>query len=78
MLQPAAGVAGGAAKAGLGGAAGTGSGVYMLNELLRSTLWQTKSAASQVNLANALASGSADAVVDVLLKMGTAQVGESR
>jgi hypothetical protein len=53
-----------------------GSGVYLLNKLVRSTLWRTVSAASKVKLANTLASGDADAVVDVLSKMGAAQVGQ--
>jgi hypothetical protein len=44
--------------------------VYLFNKLVRSTLWRTVSAASKVKLTNALASGDADAVVDVLSKMG--------
>jgi hypothetical protein len=43
--------------------------VYQFNKLVRSTLWRTVSAASKVKLANALASGSADRVVDVRGKM---------
>ena len=57
------------------GASVTGTGVWLLGKTLCSTAWRTASAATKVKLANALASGSADAVVDVLSKMGAAQVG---
>ena len=40
---------------------------------MRSALWRTVSVASQVKLTNALASGNADAVVEVLRKMGRLQ-----
>ena len=43
---------------------------------MRSTLWRTVSAAGKMKLANALASGDADTVVNVLSKMGAAQVGQ--
>jgi predicted DNA-binding protein (UPF0251 family) len=52
--------------------------VYLFNKLVRSTLWRTVSAAGKMKLADALASGSPDTVIEVLSKMGAAQVGQQQ
>jgi hypothetical protein len=62
--------AGGLAKSGLSGAVGYAATVNLLGKAIRSTGWQTLSAATKSSIADALTSGQFDKAIDLLGKTG--------
>jgi len=62
--------AGGLAKAGLSGATGAGTAMWLLGKTIRSTAWRTVSAATKSSIADALAGGKFDDAVGLLGKTG--------
>lgn len=71
-LGTAAGIGAGAVKAGIKGAGLYGTAAYALGKVFRSTAWKTASAATKMDMADALASGNLEAVMNVATKVGAA------